>query len=117
MYSLDNEQQGMLDWFDDRFAERLPVHQVRNRVAIKCAFNEGVTTFEYGEECDQEDVLLELAGDLIAQESDDREERSAGVDEALMDRSKTSSESESDERSDRKSRIRNLRYLLASGNR
>lgn len=70
-YPLDNEQQGMLDWFDDRFAERVPVREVRNRVAIKRAFNEGVSVFEYGDECDQEAVLLELADDLLAQEVDD----------------------------------------------
>jgi chromosome partitioning protein len=70
-YPLDNEQQGMLDWFDDRSAERVPIREVRNRVVIKRAFNEGVSMFKYGDECDQEAVLLDLADDLLAQEVDD----------------------------------------------
>lgn len=65
-YPLDKEQQGMLEWFRDRFDDRVPIVEVRSRAAIKRAFNEGVSIFAHDEACDQEDALLELAAALEA---------------------------------------------------
>lgn len=63
-YPLDNEQKGMLEWFEDTFGERIPIVEVRSRAAIKRAFNNGVSIFAHDEDCDQTGELLELAADL-----------------------------------------------------
>jgi chromosome partitioning protein len=63
-YPLDNEQKGMLEWFEDTFGERIPIVEVRSRAAIKRAFNNGVSIFAHDEDCDQTGALLELAADL-----------------------------------------------------
>jgi len=57
----------MLRWFNDRFGDRIPVHEVRNRVAIKRAFNQGRSIFGTDEDCDQEEPLLRIATDLRSQ--------------------------------------------------
>ncbi len=67
-YPLDTEQKDMLQWFDDRFGDRIPVHEVRNRVAIKRAFNQGQSISGTDEDCDQEESLLRIAADLQSQE-------------------------------------------------
>lgn len=67
-YPLDSEQEGMLEWLDDRFGEHVPVHELRQRAAIKRAWNNGVSIFGHEEDCDQEVALLDLADDLLAQE-------------------------------------------------
>lgn len=64
-YPLDNEQEAMLEWFDDNFGEYIPVFEFRNRAAVKRAFNAGVSIFGADEECDQEDELLRIADYLI----------------------------------------------------
>lgn len=64
-YPLDGEQQEMLDWFDDTFSENIPVFEVRNRAAIKRAFNAGTSIFAHGEDCDQTDELLRVADYFI----------------------------------------------------
>lgn len=63
-YPLDGEQEGMLEWFDDNFADYIPVYEIRNRAAIKRAFNDGVSIFAHDEECDQREPLLDLAAHL-----------------------------------------------------
>lgn len=63
-YPLDNEQQGMLDWFDSTFADRIPIVELRSRATIKRAFNAGRSIFTHDEECDQADALLRLAAAL-----------------------------------------------------
>lgn len=63
-YPLDGEEEDMLDWFDNNFADYIPVHQVRNRAAIKRAFNQGVSIFAHEEECDQREPLLNLAAHI-----------------------------------------------------
>lgn len=65
-YPLDGEQQGMLEWFEQTFDDKVPIVEVRSRAAIKRAFNAGVSIFAHEEECDQEDALLELADHLAA---------------------------------------------------
>lgn len=65
-YPLDKEQQGMLAWFRDRFDGRMPIFEVRQRAAIKRAYNDGVSIFGSDEECDQRDSLRALAEALTA---------------------------------------------------
>lgn len=60
-YPLDNEQKEMLAWFEDRFGEYIPIFEVRNRAAIKRAWNAGHSIFAHHEECDQREELLRLA--------------------------------------------------------
>lgn len=69
-YPLDGEQEGMIQWFDDNFSDYIPVYEVRNRAAIKRAFNDGVSMFAHDEECDQREGLLDLAGHLEDQRGD-----------------------------------------------
>lgn len=57
----DGEATEMMDWFEDTFADRIPVWEVRKRVALKRAWNEGVSIFEHTEACDMEDVFLDVA--------------------------------------------------------
>jgi chromosome partitioning protein len=64
-YPLDGEQQGMLGWFDENFGGYLPIYQVRNRAAIKRAWNSGVSVFHSDEECDQRDELQRIGQQLI----------------------------------------------------
>lgn len=63
-YPLDTEQREMLEWFEDTYKDICPVHEVRNRAAIKRAWNAGVSIFKHTEECDQRDSLLNLARTL-----------------------------------------------------
>lgn len=63
-YPLDGEQQGMLDWFENTFDGRMPVFELRQRAAIKRAYNNGVSIFGTDEECDQRDSLRALADAL-----------------------------------------------------
>ena len=67
-YPLDSEQQGMLDWFDETFSDRIPVFEIRNRAAIKRAFNAGASIFGHNEECDQADELLRIADYFIEEQ-------------------------------------------------
>jgi chromosome partitioning protein len=69
-YPLDGEQREMLTWFDETFGDYIPVYELRNRAAIKRAYNEGVSIFESSEECDQEDELLQLADYFIENRGD-----------------------------------------------
>lgn len=64
-YPLDNEQEGMLEWFDENFGDYLPIYEIRTRAAIKRAWNNGVSAFGHDEECDQTDELLRIADQLI----------------------------------------------------
>ncbi|AAV44443.1 Spo0A activation inhibitor (plasmid) [Haloarcula marismortui ATCC 43049] len=68
-YPLDGEQQGMLEWFDDTFSDRIPVFEIRSRAVIKRAFNAGHSIFGHDEECDQADELLRIADYFIEEQS------------------------------------------------
>jgi chromosome partitioning protein len=57
----DGEATEMMDWFEDTFGGRIPVWEVRKRVALKRAWNNGVSIFEHDESCDMEAVFLEIA--------------------------------------------------------
>jgi len=67
-YPLDGEQQGMLEWFDDTFSDRIPVFEIRSRAVIKRAFNAGHSIFGHDEECDQADELLRIADYFIEEQ-------------------------------------------------
>lgn len=60
----DGENKEMMDWFRDKFDTRCEVFEVRKRVALQRAWNNGVSIFEHGEECDMESVYLEIADHL-----------------------------------------------------
>lgn len=60
-YPLDGEQKGMLDWFNDQFSDYIPIFEVRNRAAIKRAWNNGHSIFAHDEESDMEDELDTIA--------------------------------------------------------
>lgn len=56
----DGEADEMMDWFRDTFGH-IPVWEVRKRVALKRAWNAGVSIFEHDEQCDMEAVFEEIA--------------------------------------------------------
>ncbi|MFC6835483.1 ParA family protein [Halomarina ordinaria] len=60
----DGEAVEMMDWFEDTFEGRIPVWEVRKRVALKRAWNEGVSIFTHHEECDMERAFLDVAAHL-----------------------------------------------------
>jgi chromosome partitioning protein len=63
------EQDGQADktmqWFQETFADVIPVFEVRKRVALKRAWESGVSTFAHDEKCDMDEVFLDLAESLI----------------------------------------------------
>lgn len=63
-YPLDNEQQGMVDWFESEFGGHIPLFKVADRVAIRRAWNEGISVFSHSESCDMRDEFETLAGFL-----------------------------------------------------
>ena len=60
----DGEAKEMMDWFEDTFGGRLPVWEIRKRVALKRAWANGASIFEHDEECDMEAVFDEIAQHL-----------------------------------------------------
>lgn len=60
----DGEAAEMMEWFQNAFEGRMPVWEVRKRVALKRAWNEGVSIFGHDEECDMESVLDDIAQHL-----------------------------------------------------
>ena len=63
-YPLDNEQEAAIEWFEERFENRVPVWQIRNRVDIKRAIQSGYSIFHP----DAEDIDMEDEYSQIAQE-------------------------------------------------
>ena len=57
----DGECEETMDWLQEVFEPAVPVYEVRKRVALKRAWNEGVSIYEHREECDMEAVFIELA--------------------------------------------------------
>jgi chromosome partitioning protein len=57
----DGEAKEMMEWFGSTVGDRMPVWEVRKRVAIKRVWNNGVSVFSHEEECDMENVFLETA--------------------------------------------------------
>lgn len=61
-YPLDNEQQEAIEWYNERFEDRVPVWVVRTRAAIKRAVKDEGSVFADGaEETDMTDVFAEIA--------------------------------------------------------
>ncbi len=60
----DNEAKEMMEWFNDTFEERFPIYEVRKRVALKRAWNNGVSIFNHNEDCDMEEVFDDIANYL-----------------------------------------------------
>lgn len=60
----DGEATEMMSWFEDTFSDRIPVWEVRKRVALKRAWNNGVSIFEHDEDSDMEEVFLDIAETL-----------------------------------------------------
>lgn len=63
-YPLDNEQEGMINWFKTTYDGICPVFEIRERVAIKRAWNNGVSIFAHDEKCDQAPMFLDVAETL-----------------------------------------------------
>lgn len=57
----DGEAKEMMDWFEGTFGGRLPVWEIRKRVALKRAWANGISIFEHNEECDMEAVFDDIA--------------------------------------------------------
>ncbi|WP_126665218.1 ParA family protein [Haloterrigena salifodinae] len=65
---VDGEADEMMDWFRNVFEDKdgCEVFEVRKRVALQRAWNNGVSIFEHEEESDMEDVYLDVARHLEA---------------------------------------------------
>lgn len=60
----DGEAEEMMEWFESAVGDRMPVWEVRKRVVIKRAWNNGVSVFAHDEECDMERVFDEIAASV-----------------------------------------------------
>lgn len=59
----DGEAKEMMDWFKDVFEDRdrAPVFEIRKRVALQRAWNNGVSIFAHEEDCDMKRIYLDIA--------------------------------------------------------
>ncbi len=60
----DNEAKEMMQWFRDTFEGEFPIFEVRKRVKLKRAWNNGVSIFKHREDCDMEEVFKDIASYL-----------------------------------------------------
>ena len=60
----DSENEEMLEWFEDTFADMHPVFRIRKRVALQRALNAGVSIFQHDEDCDMADEYRRIAEQL-----------------------------------------------------
>ncbi len=67
----DNEAKEMMKWFHNTFGGRFPIYEVRKRVALKRAWNNGVSIFNHNEDCDMEEVFVEIANYLEGVDTDE----------------------------------------------
>ena len=64
-YPLDNDQKETIEYFENMFDGKCPVHEVRHRAAIKRSLGNNVTVFGDGaEETDMTDVYMGIAESL-----------------------------------------------------
>lgn len=61
----DSENDEMLGWFEDTFAGQFPIFQVRKRVALQRALNQGGSIFAHSEDSDMEAEYLRIAEHLV----------------------------------------------------
>mgnify|MGYP006276007739 CR=1 FL=1 len=57
----DGEAEEMMEWFEATLGDQMPIWEIRKRVALKRAWNEGVSIFAHNEECDMEAIYLDIA--------------------------------------------------------
>lgn len=57
---LDNEQIGMVEWIEREFSGVVPISRIDERVAIRRAWNEGRSIFEYEAETEIDDMRAEF---------------------------------------------------------
>lgn len=68
-YPLDNTQKEMIEYFQEMFDGRCPIHEIRHRAAIKRSLNaEGSIFGAEAEETDMTDAYLALVEDLEVRE-------------------------------------------------
>jgi ATPases involved in chromosome partitioning len=69
---VDGEADDMMQWFKEIFEEKhsKEVFEIRKRVALQRAFNNGVSIFEHDEQCDMETEYHRIA-DHIEEANDD----------------------------------------------
>lgn len=65
-YPPDGDTEQMLQWFENHFSG-VGTYEIRSRVAIKRAWNHGVSIFAHDEECDMQTVYENLAGTIDQQ--------------------------------------------------
>jgi len=66
----DGEAEDMMGWFRDTLGGRMPVWEVRKRVVIKRAWNNGVSIYEHDEACDMASVFDGIVSELEAGRDD-----------------------------------------------
>ena len=65
-YPLDNEQKASIEWFEERFADHVPVWVVRTRAAIKRSIKAHRSIFgEDAEDTDMRDVYDAIATEVV----------------------------------------------------
>jgi len=57
----NNQAKEMMEWFDKAFKDRVPIFEIRKRVALQRAWSAGVSIFAHDESCDMEEKFLEIA--------------------------------------------------------
>ncbi len=54
----------MMEWFNKAFKDRVPIFEVRKRVALQRAWSAGDSIFAHNEKCDMEERFDEIANYL-----------------------------------------------------
>lgn len=57
----NNQAKEMMEWFNKAFKDRVPIFEVRKRVALQRAWSAGVSIFAHDESCDMEEKFIEIA--------------------------------------------------------
>lgn len=57
----NNQAKEMMEWFNKAFKNRVPIFEVRKRVALQRAWSAGVSIFAHDESCDMEEKFIEIA--------------------------------------------------------
>lgn len=60
----DSEAEEMMDWFAETFPDEVPIYEIRKRVALQRAWNNGVSIFAHEEDCDMEAEYTAIAKHL-----------------------------------------------------
>lgn len=57
----NNQAKEMMEWFNKAFKDRVPIFEIRKRVALQRAWSAGVSIFAHNESCDMEGKFTEIA--------------------------------------------------------